>query len=147
MLSIGIEGKYWVWDDKGAQIFKAGPNQADYTPGWGWEVGNTLLGYYPNKTLADQKIWDVTKKQNDSASISVLTGFTFNQEPAKTEYANVVAAITEADRDLGAADTGGRADNVDAAVTNLIQKAKDAGLDVLIAEAQKQIDTWAATQK
>ena len=147
LLSIGIEGKHWVWDDKAAQVYKAGPNQADYTPGWGWEVGNTLLGYYPNKTLADQKIWDVTKKENDTAPVSVMMGFTFNQEPVKSEYASVTAAITEADRDLGAADTGGRAENVDAALANLIQKSKDAGLDKLIAEAQKQVDAWAATQK
>ncbi len=147
LLSIGIEGKHWDWDDKAAQVYKAGDAQADYSPGWGWEVGNMMLGYYPNKALADQKIWEVTKKVNDAAPVSVLMGFTFNQEPVKTEYASVVAAITEADRDLGAADTGGRADNVDAALANLIQKAKDAGLDALIAETQKQVDAWAATQK
>ena len=147
LLAIGIEGKHWVWDDKAAQVIKAGPNQADYTPGWGWEVGNTLLGYYPNKTVADAKIWDVTNKENNTAPVSVMMGFAFNQDPVKTEYASVVAAITEADHDLGAADTGGRADNVDAAIANLVKKSTDAGLAAVIAEAQKQIDAWAATQK
>jgi putative aldouronate transport system substrate-binding protein len=147
LIAIGIEGKHWVWDDQSLKVYKAGPNQADYSPGWVWEVGNMLLGYYPNKTLAQLKVWEETKKVNDAAPVSVMMGFAFNPEPVKTEYAAVVAAIKEADRDLGAADTGGRATDTPAALANLIKKAKDAGLDKVMAEAQKQVDAWAATQK
>jgi putative aldouronate transport system substrate-binding protein len=147
LLSIGVEGKHWAWDNQAAKVYKAGPNQADYSPGWGWEVGNALLGYYPAQALADQKIWDQTKQQNDAAPVSVMMGYTFNQEPVKTEYASLVAAITEANRDLGAADTGGRANDVAVSLANLNTKAKAAGLDTVLAEAQKQIDAWAATLK
>jgi putative aldouronate transport system substrate-binding protein len=147
LLSLGIEGKHWQWANQASKVYTAGPNQADYTPGWGWEVGNTLLGYYPDQAAADQKIWDETQQENNTLPVSVIMGFTFNQDPVKTQYANVVAAITAADVDLGAASTGGRSANVDADLANLLAKTKAAGLDDLITEAQKQVDAWAATQK
>ncbi len=145
LLSLGIEGKHWVWANQASKVYAAGPNQQDYTPGWGWEVGNTLLGYYPDQAAADAKIWDETQQENNTLPVSVIMGFAFNQDPVKTQYANVVAAITAADVDLGAASTGGRSADVNADLANLLAKAKAAGLDDLIAEAQKQVDAWAAT--
>ncbi|WP_195573749.1 ABC transporter substrate-binding protein [Paenibacillus sp. 1001270B_150601_E10] len=86
--------------------------------------------------------WDEFKKFNDSAKNAPLLGFNFNGDNVKTEMASIQNVREEFFPSLF---TG----TVDPAVyvPKALEKFKQAGLDKVQAEMQKQIDEWKASRK
>ena len=140
-LSKGIEGKHWEWADKAAKVTKAGPNNADYVPNTDWEFGNQFLAYYIDAKQAEGNVWEATYKLNNESPVSVAMGFNFNADPVKTEMANLSAITGElfVPLDSGMVDPA-------TALAELQKRLEEAGIQVVMDEAQRQLTEWAASR-
>lgn len=106
----------------------------------GFALGNMFLTYLHDGEPKDK--WDAFEKFNSSAIVAPTFGFNFDTAPVKTEVASVTNVAKEFIPSLytGSVDP-------DEYLPKAIQKFKDAGIDKVIAEAQKQFDAWKAEQK
>jgi putative aldouronate transport system substrate-binding protein len=141
-LSKGVEGKHWVWVDKSKNVIGPGPDVKNYNSIIEWEFGNTFNLYYTDPKLAAANANGFTKKINDTAPASVALGFTFNPEPVKNEIAQVTAVVKELGYPIGMGQV-----NPETSTPALLKKMKDAGMDKILVEVQKQLDQWAKTKK
>jgi putative aldouronate transport system substrate-binding protein len=103
----------------------------------GFALGNLFLTYMHKEDPADK--WEAFKEFNNSATVAPSFGFNFNPDPVKTEVASISAIVKEFYPSImtGAVDP-------DEHLPKAIEKLKAAGLDKVIAEAQKQYDEWQA---
>ncbi|WP_248927471.1 DUF3502 domain-containing protein [Paenibacillus hamazuiensis] len=138
-LAYGVEGKnYTVKNGKGTDNPTVEANSGAAQT---WAIWHNWLG-----PLWDQwdsnwnstKALETMKKNNDTAKTSRLLGFIFNPDPVKTEVAQVNAVFAEANPILS---TGSMPD-FDKYIEEFKQKLKNAGIDKLRDEVQKQIDEW-----
>ena len=143
LLAHGIEGKHWEFVDKANKVigFPAGVTAANspYNPAQGWMWGNQFLEYYLSP--AQIGTWEATKKINDASVGSTALGFTLNPDPIKNE----LAALSAVHSQYGLPLETGLVDPA-TALPEYQQKLKDAGLDTVITEIQKQLDAWKAGQ-
>lgn len=137
----GIEGKHYV---------KASESSIDYPTG----IDSKTVGYsiqswiYTNPSIAYlmksdlQEMWKLTAEANQKAIKSKALGFTFNSEPVKNE---VIALKNVTDQYAKGLESGTLvpADKL----PEFRAKLKAAGIDKVITEKQKQLDTWAAANK
>jgi len=142
LLSKGIEGKHWEWADQANNVIKPGPNNADYNPNTDWMFGNQFNAPYIDPEQAKIKAWDATYALNNESPPSAALGFNFNPDPVKTELANVSAVVAEFEPPL----TAGMVDPA-TALPEYLKRLDEAGLQTVIAEAQKQLTEWAAARK
>jgi putative aldouronate transport system substrate-binding protein len=141
LLAYGIEGKHWVWEDSEQKLIKAGPDKDAYNPSSNWLFGNTTLAYYADPVAAANKTLEQTAALNNSSAPSVALGFSFDPEPVKNEIAQVSAIV----RELGYPLINGMADPA-TKLPEFQDRLKAAGMDKIVAEAQKQLDAWAQTK-
>ena len=80
------------------------------------------------------------QETNKTAKASALLGFTFNQEPVKAEIAQLNAVAKEVNPVLFT----GSMSNFDEYIEQAKKKYKDAGIDKVTAEVQRQIHEWKA---
>lgn len=143
LLSWGIEGKHYAKTSD--------PNVIDYPTGvdakttgyalnMGWEFPNSLLTYVWKGTPSDMN--EKTIAYKDSAIVSKAMGFTFDTASVKTEIAAVTNVLNQyrAPLESGAVDP-------EKVLPEFISKLKDSGFEKIIAEKQKQLDTWAKAQE
>lgn len=102
-----------------------------------WVFGNTFLNYIvkgddPNK-------FQETEKFNESLIPAEDLGFTFNQEAIKTE----VGACQNVRKQFEGRLANGE-DDVDALLTEYIEKLRAAGSERIVAEVKKQYNEWKA---
>ncbi|KRE64613.1 DUF3502 domain-containing protein [Paenibacillus sp. Soil750] len=143
-LAYGLEGKnYTVKSGAGTDAMsveaKSGAEQT-------WAIWHNWLG-----PLWDQ--WDsswnskasleLMQKNNNEAKTSAILGFLFNGEVVKSEIAQVNAVYAELLPIL----ISGAMPDYDKFLGDMKQRLKDAGLEKIKAEAQKQLDTWKAQNK
>ena len=132
LVGYGIEGVHYK---------KIGENTIEYTANYkDYEVANFTTGNLFNLYLfkEDPKDkWESFKAWNDSAIVSPILGFTFDTEPVKTELVQIRNIGDEFCTPLfvGAADP-------DKTIPKLLKKMKNAELDKILAEMQKQLDHW-----
>ncbi len=135
----GIEGKHWEFIDKAKKLigFPSGVTvkTTGYNPAQGWMWGNQFLEYYIDP--AQVGAWDLTKTINAKAQPSVALGFSLNPDPIKNELAQLSSVHTQYALPL---QTG----LVDPAtgLPAYQAKLKEAGLDKVLTEIQKQLDAW-----
>ena len=143
-LYYGVEGVHWVKNEDGtirhADGIEAG-NSGWETP-FLWLVGNSALSYVYD---TDHVPADNNRKQierNDMATYSAAFGFSFVPDKVLTEYTAVNNVMTQYLRALNCG-------AVDPAVElpKFNQELKDAGIDIIIAEKQRQLDEWLAANK
>lgn len=135
ILVYGVEGKHYT---KAGDVVTVNPD-AGYNPNAAWVFGNIFNAYLtPNK---DAQTVEQIRKDNESAKPSPLMGFQFNNESVSAEIAAVQSVIDEYGPGL---DTG----TVDpkAKLAEFQDKLKQAGIDKVIAEMQKQLDEWKKTK-
>lgn len=141
LLDWGIEGKHYVKVSDNVIDY---PNGVDSSSvgfsGLGWLFGNQFLSYTFKGD--DEKLWDDMKAFNDRAIKSKALGFMFDSTPVKTEF----AAVTNVTGQYRNALESGVIDP-EKELPQFIAKLKDAGIDKIIAEKQKQLDEWAAANK
>jgi len=137
MLVFGVNGVHYnkVGDNRIELVENSG-----YFPNIAWELGNQFNAYILPGQSDD--VWEETKKLNDSAKPSVLMGFSFDVEPVRSELANCNAVSLEYMAPLLA----GVVPNVEAYLDEFNAKLKQAGVEKVIAEKQKQIDEFLANK-
>lgn len=144
LMSYGIEGKHYVIKDaeNGIIGYPEGITTATsgYAPGMNYGVGNELIGYVWEGNEAD--IWQQLANFNNSAAASTALGFAFDNSRVVNEISacNNVLAKYAVSIEIGCVD-------VDAELPKFQQELKDAGIEKIIAEKQRQIDAWYEANK
>lgn len=132
LMAYGIEGEHYT---------KIGDNTIRVIPDGGYKVdASWMYGSDFNSFVLEGKpsdIWEITKKDNDTAKKSPIMGFSFNSEPVKAEIANLGAVNGEFE---GILSTGSV--DPDKYYPRLLEQRKAAGVDRVIQEVQKQLDAW-----
>jgi putative aldouronate transport system substrate-binding protein len=139
LISKGIEGKHWNYLERAKGIIKTLP-ESGYAPGTDWMFGNAFNAFQVSE--ADVQLNRASQALNRSAKASAALGFTFDIENVKTEIAQLDAVIKE----YGGPLFGGAVDPA-TGIAELQKRVKAAGIDRVVAEAQKQIDAWKAKNK
>jgi putative aldouronate transport system substrate-binding protein len=145
LLSNGIENKHWVWVDKDLDIIALpeGKTQSEvgYAPNTDWMFGNQFLAPYRDEASAKLDVWEQTRRMNAGATPHILLGFTFDAKPVENEVAQVTAVAAEFCAPVinGLVDFEGN-------YQTCLDKVKAAGIDVVIAEAQRQVDEFMAAK-
>jgi putative aldouronate transport system substrate-binding protein len=134
LLANGIEGKHYAVKPEGVISLPEGVTESNYVFGQ-WQIGNNFLTYPWEGN--DPDYWEQMKQHNDSAIFSPAFGFTFNPDPVKTEIAAAMNVLNQyrVGIETGTLDPG-------KSLPEFNKKLKDAGLEKIIAEKQKQYDEW-----
>ncbi len=143
LFNYGIEGKHWVWKDKENKIVGYPDGVDGNTVGWNpntyWQFGDKRLVYLT--TPDDIGVLDRDAADLKNAIISPLLGFVPDLEPIQNELAQLSTVAKQycdpLDKGLVDVDTG---------LQECQNQIKSAGIDTIVAELQKQIDAWKATQ-
>ncbi|WP_123042913.1 ABC transporter substrate-binding protein [Cohnella candidum] len=140
LMNYGVEGKHYVLKD-GQIALPDGKSQDNvgFFHDNQWQLGNQMLNYTrvgedPNKYQNYEQFNEMVKSQP-----SPLFGFVFDPEPVKNELIAVGKVQSTYD-------PGFKSGQLDPAVDlpKMISKLKAAGMDKIVAEAQKQVDAWRA---
>ena len=134
MLAYGIEGRHFHYvdtEDRGRVVRQVNPN---------WSLTNYQQGNYfiitPQDTVPPS-YWDEVRRQNETAVPAVTMGFMMDMEPVLMELTNarIIWERYSVDLMVGAA-------NPDLLLPRVIAELRAAGLDRIIAEAQRQVDEF-----
>lgn len=140
LIVYGIEGRDYVVQEDGSV---APPEGFDATsvpyPGFYILTGSWGMGdsYRMAGTTEESVSWNVEATRN--AECSVALGFTFDSSSVKSEYTAVNNVISQY---YGALECGSVDPEVE--LPKFIQALKEAGIDTIIAEKQRQLDAWLA---
>jgi putative aldouronate transport system substrate-binding protein len=137
LINFGIEGTHY--EKVSDEIKKPGPKNKDYNPGAMWQLGNQFLNYLGDHE--DPKKWEKFKDFNSRGVKSPALGFAFNSEPVKNE----IAACRNVSEQYDPALTSGAVDP-DQVIPEYLAKLKASGIDKIIAEKQRQLDAFLASQ-
>lgn len=138
----GIQGTHWEWADEASQLIQPAGGASSFTEvGWNpnvdWMFGNVFNSYYSSE--AQLGAWPETAELNRSARPSPVLGFTFNRLPVETEIASISAVGEEFGKPLNL----GFVDPAEG-IARLNQELKNAGIERVQEEMQRQIDEWKA---
>ncbi len=134
----GIEGEHYIKVSDTVITYPEGVTMSDV--GYymqGWQFGNQYLEYTLEGTNPD--IWDEMREFNENAVTSQAMGFVFDSSNVKNEVAAVTNVMDQYRLGL---ETGTL--DPETELPKFIQALKDAGIDMIIAEKQTQLDAWAA---
>ena len=134
MLCFGVEGiDYTKVDDV---HIKLTDTTAYYQ--FNWAIGNVANSYLLETEYAEK--WEDTKKVNDEALRSPLLGMLFDREAGdiSTLYADCETVASSRMSKLA----NGRIEDPAAAIEELRQALKDAGIDELLENINAQVDAW-----
>lgn len=138
LVNFGIEGKHYTKvDDKYISINENTP----YTlQGYTWMTGNIFLNYLTNGEAADKM--EQLADFNKEAQKPLDYGFKFDPSAVEMEIAACTTVMSEYRRQviMGSLDP-------EPIMKEYQSKLKDAGIDKVIAEAQKQYDAFLAEKK
>jgi putative aldouronate transport system substrate-binding protein len=140
----GLVGKHWVWVDKDKNVagFPAGVDskKSGYNPNTDWMYSNTFLA--PYKSAAQVGSHEETEKGNARAALPMPGPFIFDPKPVSAEMAAMDTVYKQYYDPLyyGLVDPADPKAGIDA----WLKAMKDAGLDKVVAEIQKQLDAFVA---
>ena len=144
LLNFGIEGKHWVWKDQANKVIAmpdgVTADSASWLPNAYWEFGDRRNLYLTDAT--DIGVWDRIDKGIGQADISPIMGFTLNTKPIEAEIAAVNTVAKEYD-----SLNRGMVDDIPGTLTEYRAKLAAAGIDKIVAEAQRQINEWATKNR
>lgn len=132
MCAYGTEGNYFSYNEDGTV-----KKLRDDWPWPSYTQGTFFILSIPEGMSPEQ--WDEIKAQNEAAVSSSCLGFTLDISPIQNEVANCNAAWDKYKYDLltGAADP-------EEMLPKCMEDLRAAGLDMIISEAQKQLDEYFA---
>jgi len=145
LLCNGIENKHWVWVDKDLDIIALpeGKTQSEvgYAPNTDWQFGNQFNAPYRDYDAAKMQAYEQTRRLNAGATPHILLGFTFDSKPVENEVAQVTAVAAEFCSPVlsGIVEFEGN-------YQTCLDKVQAAGIDIVIAEAQRQVDEYLASK-
>ncbi len=143
ILANGVEGKHFEYVNAEKTMVRY-PEGIDGSntgyPSYPWAWLNEMIT--PVWEGAAETLWEETNEYNQTAIISPGKGFGWNNEDVINE---VTSCNNVRNKYANALDCG----SVDPAVAlpQFIKELKDAGVDRIIAEKQKQFDEWLAAKK
>ncbi len=138
LLCFGIEGEHYTKNADGKVHLLE--DSGYVMPSGGWMFGNQF-----NQWLQDTQedgIWEETEEINENAVKSSIYGFSFDPTNVKTEIANCTAVYDEYYLPL----LLGLHDDPEASYQEFLDKMEAAGASRIIAEKQRQLDEWRASQ-
>lgn len=143
LLVFGIEGQDYVKTDADHVKYPEGKD-ANTVP-YNAQLSNGIIGNQFNQlsiqgiSTADLKLMD---SENKTSGKSKAFGFTYDSSNVKTEVSSVMNVINQylPGLNCGALDP-------DKELPNFIKALKEAGMDNIVKEKQKQLDAWIAKQK
>lgn len=106
----------------------------------GWSFGNQLISY-AWETVGTDDYYEEMKAFNESAVISKAVGFMFDPSPVKSEIAALDSVLAEYRLGL----ENGELDPEEY-LPKFQQALREAGIEKVIAEKQRQLDAWVAAQ-
>lgn len=142
LLDWGIEGKDYVKVSENVIDYPQGVNGSNVAYGLnlGWLFGNQFLSYVFKTDSPD--IWKKTDDFNKASKKSKALGFTFDVTSVKTESTSVANVLNQYKVGL---ETGTL--DPDKYLPELNKALKEAGIDKVMAEKQKQLTEWANSKK
>lgn len=141
-LHFGKEGSGWTDVDNDNVIELTEKNSNPQSRWWYEWYGWTLGGVTAMKAIpgSDTDYMEQMKEMNINAEPKPNRGFKFDATNVATELGLVNNVYAEYYNEL----IKGQNSNVDQIVDNFIEALKDAGMDTIVAEAQRQLDEWRA---
>lgn len=132
LTNFGIEGVSYDLNGEGKVVKR---EDANYWINAAWAFGNQF-----NAILMEGQedgIWEETDRINREATVSPISGFSFDAEPVSSEVAKINAVIEEYKYIMYAG-------NYEALFEEYKARLEQAGLSDYIAEIQRQLDEWRA---
>lgn len=130
LLFLGIKDKHYTLNEEGKYV---------KIPDSGWNVGGAwMFGNQFNALLAEGQaddVWETSAKMNLESIKSPLLGFTLNTDPIKSEISQLAAVSDEFSKQLQIVEDYANYDK-------MMAKMKDAGIERVLAEVQKQVDAY-----
>ena len=138
MMCYGVKDVHWVLTEEGTVAYPEGvdASTSGYPSSTYWEMPNSLIADPLVGNTSDYN--ELLRQNNLTAPVSRAMGFSFDNSSVSSEIAAIYAVVDEYRAGL----IGGALD-LDENYPRFIQKLKDAGIDAVIAEKQKQLDAWA----
>lgn len=139
LLDYGIEGIHYKKVTGSEEMIDVMPGidigENRYNLNQEYMFGNEFLSHIWNGSPLD--IWKQIDSFNKNAVKSKALGFVFDMTPVKAEYTKVSSVVSQYKTALenGAVDP-------DKVLPEFISKLKDAGIDRIVSEKQKQLDKW-----
>ncbi|WP_417898733.1 ABC transporter substrate-binding protein [Bacillus haimaensis] len=133
----GIEGVHYEENEDGT--IKDLPARVEKYNMPSFAIGNQLILKLYEDDPADK--WDAFKEFNESSIKSPVLGFYFDSNPVRTE----IAAISNVTSEFAPALLKGAVDP-EQYIPSFNKKLKEAGMDKVMAEMQKQYDEWKKSQ-
>ena len=141
LLIFGIEGTHWQFLDEENDIIGyvdgVDTTNTNYTPVLGWMWPNQFVGHI---WVGDEPdVWEVLDTFNKNSTPSMALGFVFDNAAVKNEVTACTAVVDKYYNSLmcGSIDP-------ETALPQFNQELKDAGIDNIVAEKQRQLDEWNA---
>ncbi|WP_342563814.1 ABC transporter substrate-binding protein [Paenibacillus sp. FSL R7-0345] len=138
LIVYGIEGESYKKIDADHVNFPDGSdaNSVPYTAQLSSGIVGNMFNQFAleGQSMDDMKLMD---SENKSSAKSKAFGFTFDSSSLKAEYSSVLNVINQylPGLNCGVLDP-------DTELPNFIKALKDAGMDRIVAEKQKQLDAW-----
>ena len=141
LINFGIEGKHYKKTGDKRIDFADGvtAQTSGYFPNTQWAFGNQFINYLWPAEKDDK--WAKFDEFNNACIPSKIIDFVFDTEPVKTQVAAIANVKKQYSNQLGY----GAVDPA-AVGPQYITKLKQAGLQDVLAELQKQLDAWAASK-
>lgn len=133
----GIEGKHYVKQATGLITKPDGVTSTGYDSNQ-YAVGNNFLSYVWEGN--DPDVWTNLQAMNEEAVKSRAMGFSFDISSVKSQVASVSNVLNQYD---GGLQTG---TSDPALLEEYVKKLKEAGIEQIIAEKQKQLNEWLETK-
>jgi len=134
LLTWGIEGKHYAKNND----FITPVQDGGYYTNIPWVFGNTFISYL--KEGENPEANDLIYTLNQDAVKSPLMGFALEMDPIKTLVASVSSVKEQYDKAVCGGYVG------DKEYRDYVDALNQAGVDELITEIQKQIDSWLQTK-
>ncbi|MCF0187665.1 MAG: DUF3502 domain-containing protein, partial [Bacteroidaceae bacterium] len=142
LCSYGIEGTHYVLKDGSSKIIDYPEGKDAMTVGYGSFIGpwGDSAQIYQKAPL-DESFYDALDALGPKGRMSKFMGYTFDTSSVTAELTAVQAVVTK----YGPSLSCGVVD-ADTVIDQFRQELKDAGIDKVIAENQKQLDAWLASK-
>ena len=131
LIAFGIEGRNYTRNNDGKiELEKNG--------GWlmrgAWKFGNAFNSYI--LTGQNENVWEQTKKFNDNAVRTPISEWVFDIRPVRDDLTKINFVNEKYSM------WGNGSEAPENYIDNYIQELKEAGIEKVTAEAQKQYDEW-----
>ncbi len=141
LVANGIEGLEYVINENGQMEYPEGKGMADVN----WPAAS--MAVWPNVMLCETwsheqpDIYDQMKEKNRVANKSLALGFQFDSTAVANEMTACANVVAQYYMPLMYAES-----DIDETLPVFQQALKDAGVDTIIAEKQRQLDEWLAAK-